>query len=147
MERNDPAMNPCKRIAVLVTGSRGWTDQGAIMSRLRTYAVNPRAANDGAPWCPPDSVLIQGGASGADALSTSAVHYGWMIETTRYFDWLGKRGGHVRNAMMLDKLKVYAKYGYRCSVEAFSLGTSGTEGMIQLAQKAGFAVHITRGTP
>jgi hypothetical protein len=136
-------MTACTRLAVLVTGSRGWTDTESIRERLRTYQTVT-----GGKFVPYGSVLIHGGASGADVIADDAARFqggGWLIERTSYFDWLDKRGGHVRNAMMLDKLKVYQKYGYICSVEAFSLGTPGTEGMIKIATKAGFAVHVTTG--
>jgi hypothetical protein len=133
----------CNRLAVLVTGSRGWTDLVALESRLDKY----RTVVDYGPRkvVPRGSVLLHGNAVGADAMAARCTYANWIIEATPYFDWLGKSGGHVRNAFMLDKLKLYQRYSYLCSVEAFSLGTPGTEGMIKIAEKAGFDVHVTRG--
>jgi len=130
----------CNRIALVVTGSRGWTDEDAVDRRLYALCGSSRHA-------PRGSVLIHGGADGADSIADSLVrlsYSGWLPEPTPYFDWLGPGGGPVRNRFLMEKLKAYRSATYRCFVEAFSLGTSGTEGAIVLAKAAGFAVHITR---
>ena len=126
----------CDRYALLVTGSRGWTDRNTIRERLLGHY----------PVTATSSVLLHGGADGVDTLAAALMaeffHY-WYVEETPYFGWLGKFGGHVRNRFLIQKLKCYRDAGYIARVEAFSLGTPGTENCIQQALGFGFEVHVT----
>lgn len=81
------------------------------------------------------SVLISGGASGADKLALAwALHHGREAEVFPA-DWgkYGKRAGPIRNQRMLDE-------GRPDLVLAFP-GGHGTEDMVEKAERAGVPVR------
>ena len=105
---------------VLVCGSRKWTDPEPIRKALQ--------------WLPEGSVIIHGGAAGADSLAglvaESLGHHVAVIKA----NWLrhGKSAGPKRNAAMalLRPERVYA----------FDLGGPGTADMCRKAEQAGIPV-------
>lgn len=111
-----------KRAAVLVTGSREWSDYRAIRDRMKLY--------------PAGTIVLHGAARGADSiaadLSREFGHNHWPLP---YFGDLGKAGGHARNKCLLNLLCTLEGSGFDCSVEAFPMGDSpGTRGCIQTAK-------------
>jgi hypothetical protein len=124
--------------AVLVTGSRKWTDAGAIEQVLRQYPVG-------------QTVIIHGDCpTGADNLADSiARRLGY--DTVRCpAPWERYRGaallnvmdaGPDRNKAMLRVLRCLRWCEYKCSVEAFTAPSSrGTRHMIRIAVAEGFRV-------
>lgn len=111
---------------VLVCGGRDYDDRDRLFQILDTaHAANPI------------SLLIHGGATGADALADE-----WqrsrMVRTRRYnADWIsGKKAGPIRNQLMLDDGKPHM-------VIAFP-GGKGTADMVKRAEKAGVPVVRVR---
>jgi hypothetical protein len=80
--------------------------------------------------------VVQGGATGADALGAEVADAMGLHVWTEHADWKrhGRAAGPIRNQAMLDRYKP-------CLVIAFSslshILTRGTADMVQRAQKAG----------
>ena len=112
---------------VLVCGSRQWTDYRVIERRLKAL--------------PPGTVIIEGGARGADkAARRIAEHIGLEVKSFPA-DWkkYGNAAGIIRNHQMLDE-------GKPDLVLAFPMPDSvGTQDMIRRAKKAGIPVEVVTG--
>jgi hypothetical protein len=110
---------------VLVCGSRSWRDADRIRFKLREL--------------PRGTVIIHGGARGADRIAAEVARALGIEERPYLPDWDGpdgKRAGMVRNVAMLD-----AKPD---KVLAFWDGSStGTAHTIDGARKRGIPVDIT----
>ena len=120
------------RVCILVTGSRNWTDQKAIFERLADPRYGTTTLNR------KHSVVLHGGARGADSIASRAADVlGFLVESTPYFEELGKQGGVLRNALLVDKLLCYGRHGYQMAVLAFVLsGSVGTVDCIRRVQRA-----------
>jgi hypothetical protein len=128
------------RTAILVTGSREWTDDVSIRFRLNLY--------------PRGSILLHGSARGADAIAAMATaELGLLNWPLPYFADLGKSGGHARNRALFAVLLTLQTHGFECFVEAFPLGESrGIRGMIALVERHNasdptrlIAMHVEEG--
>jgi hypothetical protein len=107
------------RTAVLVSGSRKLTTKRAIWNRLKRY--------------PAGTILIHGGAAGADTIAgLCAKHLGFLEHVFPYFGDLGKRGGRVRNECMFNALLNAQAHGYDAYFEAFPIDGPGTAHMISI---------------
>lgn len=109
---------------ILVCGGRNYTDGESVAWALSQFAG------------PHNVVLINGGASGADALGRLyAQRLGWEVLTFGA-DWHmhGKAAGPMRNQRMLD-------LGKPDVVLAFP-GGRGTADMVKKAKKAGIRVVV-----
>jgi hypothetical protein len=75
---------------VVITGSRDWTDAAAIEKRLEAE--------------PPDTVFIEGGARGADAVCRfwCSLHNRNHIRVDANWEYYGNSAGVIRNGWMLD---------------------------------------------
>jgi len=124
-------MTTPKRYAVIVTGSRHWTDYDAICQALWQY--------------PADTVIIHGDCSGADRL---ARRYAEEVARTHLpmpapFDTLGRRAGPLRNGWMLAVANILRLCGYTPVVEAFPLPSSkGTWDCVNQAKAVGVEVKV-----
>ena len=111
---------------VLVCGSRDWQDIHAIRMRLVTL--------------PPSSVIVHGGAVGADRIAAFlAEDFGFTVEEYKA-DWnrYGKPAGIIRNIEMLDTRPDL--------VVAFHRNNSrGTLHTITEARKRGILVEVHEG--
>lgn len=107
----------------LFCGSRGWTDRNQIRLDIE--------------WLPNGAVVVEGGAAGADRIAREeAVKRGLHVATVNaLWSRYGSSAGPRRNAAMLKLVT---------EVYAYNLGTSGTNHMVALAQKAGLTVHVRR---
>jgi len=117
--------------AVLVTGSRNYTNKEKIRDVLNKYFSN--------------TVLIVGGATGADTIAADiAERWEWnIIEMLAQWARDGKAAGPIRNQEMLKVLGALGKCGYKTVVEAFPHSDSrGTRHMISRAREAGVTVNI-----
>lgn len=76
---------------ILVTGSRTWTNDKAILDALISWTMDLGGR---------DFVVVQGGARGADKYAiNAAVHLGLQYETHKASDFLSPRD---RNRYMVD---------------------------------------------
>lgn len=110
---------------VLVCGSRDWHNLSAIERRIAQL--------------PDDTLVIEGGAWGADRMARFAAQQrGLFVAEVRCDDphWkrYGKRAGHMRNAAMLDLQPDI--------VIAFSNGSPGTNGTMTDARRRGIPVEV-----
>jgi hypothetical protein len=116
---------------VLVCGSRHWSDYEAIKAAI--IRANP-------------SLIIHGGATGADSLAGNAAQY--LRIPVRVFPaaWLtyGKSAGFRRNCEML-------RHGQPDLVLAFARGSlaqsKGTSHMVAIARRAGIPIQLTELNP
>lgn len=122
-----------KRTAVLVTGSRDWTDYDAIRNRLALY--------------PGGAILLHGDCGkpehydfmgevlawrGADKIAADIAQLGrFIVWPLPYFADLKKRGGPARNEAMWRVLLTLRDAGFDCYVEAFPMGGPGTRDMLR----------------
>ncbi len=113
--------------AVIVTGSRNWTDEEAIAKALEASK--------------PD-IVIHGNARGADSIAHKlSAGRREIIPMPAQWHRDGKRAGPFRNARMLAVLLALRECGYDVEVLAFPLPDSiGTPHMIGLAVDAGVSV-------
>lgn len=108
---------------VIVCGGRDYSDadrMAAVMDRYRTrFGI---------------SVLIEGGATGADSLAREWAHKSGILVATFPADWEahGPAAGPIRNAFMLES-------GEPDAVVAFP-GGRGTADMVAKAEAAGVKV-------
>lgn len=121
-----------RRIAILVTGSRDWTDREAIHDALGQIDSRSRLP----------LVMIHGDAPGADTIAREyAEHDGtWhVIAMPALWTLHGKSAGPRRNAEMVEALKLLRDCGYECHVLAFPMPDSrGTWDCVRKARAAGF---------
>ena len=106
---------------VLVTGGRDYDDRQRVNDTLDDLKVD---------------FLIEGGASGADALARSwaeirGVHFATVPALWSRF---GKTAGPIRNAVMVTLIKALQSTGVECIVIAFP-GGSGTSNCVSLAEE------------
>jgi len=107
---------------ILVCGSRDWDDKDAIKVAIQEECDKCKAP------APMHVYIINGGARGADTLSSEIADELGLMKEIFYADWkIGKQAGPIRNAQMLN-----AKPDV---VLAFWDGLSkGTKNMIKQAQ-------------
>lgn len=117
-------------VIAIVTGSRDWTDRGAIE---RAISALPRG-----------SVVFHGAARGADSIADAvAAEQGRCVQRFPA-DWTqGFIAGPIRNRRMRDEAKAYAaKTGMPVVCLAFPLPRSrGTLDMIALCVVEGWEVR------
>lgn len=120
---------------LLITGSRGWKDADKVLEVIREH--KERAEMRAEPF-----FLIHGHAkSGADAMADAAARRLGMIAGADLIrvpaDWkrYGKAAGPIRNQKMLDDHEPDVVAAFRATGKS-----SGTDDMIQRAQRAG--VHV-----
>jgi YspA, cpYpsA-related SLOG family len=112
-------------LTVLVTGSRDWKDGRTIVKRLLE--------------CPDGTTIIEGGASGADAIARhGATALGFKVMTVRANWSLGRSAGPVRNRQMLD-MKPDLVLAYRLHM------SRGTTDCIEEAIKRGIPYELVDG--
>lgn len=113
---------------VIVCGSRAWTDEDPIRTAIEAIV--------------PGTVVITGGASGADSIAHACAKAAGLPTRVWCADWAryGRAAGPRRNRLMLDDLLGFTER----SVRAFRLpGRSpGTDHMIRLARTAGVEVIV-----
>ena len=119
------------RQAIIVCGSRDWTDQGSIIAALRTF--------------PCHTVVIHGDCRGADRMAASvatSIGFDNVIAMPAQWDENGKAAGPIRNAAMLRVLLALRECGYWVEALAFALPSArGTRDMIRQAEHAGVKVQ------
>lgn len=103
-----------KPLVVLFCGSRNWTDRARIRRDLESL--------------PEGSVVIEGGARGADRIAREeAKALGFHVATvSALWDYHGKSAGYLRNEAMA---RLEPDYAY-----AYPLDGPGTRHMIRIAE-------------
>lgn len=111
---------------VLVCGGRNFSDELTVGSWLGGIHKNNG----------PITLLIEGGASGADFLARKFAHWQGIPVKTFPAEWskLGRPAGPIRNKRMLDE-------GKPDLVVAFD-GGKGTANMVKQAREAGVRVLL-----
>jgi hypothetical protein len=117
------------RMRVLICGSRSWRDTEAVKKRV--------------DMLPEGTVVIQGGATGADSF---ARHYATLrglfvaevAVSKPYWERYGKSAGHKRNHAMLD-LQPDLVIAFQRN------GSNGTQGTLDEACRRGIPVEVHRG--
>jgi hypothetical protein len=119
-----------RRVKVLVTGSRGWTDPGVVHERITRL--------------PDDTLVITGRARGVDSFArAAALDCGlWVLDVPvedEHWRRYGRAAGQLRNRVMLDLLTPDGGD----FVLAFHDGvSSGTAGTIDEARHRGLEVEV-----
>jgi hypothetical protein len=119
---------------LLVCGGRDYYNHQKVNEEI-PKALNWESTDDMETWLPPkDTVIISGGAKGADSLAIdwAVIHWCKFEEYKANWENDGKGAGPVRNQRMLDE-------GKPDKVLAFP-GGKGTADMIRRAKRAGIPV-------
>lgn len=126
-----------KTRAILVTGSRDFTDKALLEHALRDVCAGAS---------PRTSVLIHGDARGADAMAAEYASNNWGVRPVAMpAPWreLGRAAGSARNTQMISVLRALQFCGYECHVLAFPMPDSvGTWDCVRKARGAGFEVTV-----
>jgi len=120
-------------VRILVCGGRDFDDYPLVRQTL--YSLLPPSTEDMSTWLPPpDTVIIHGGARGADLLADQWAVTNWVTIEEYKADWNkhGKAAGPIRNKQMLEE-------GKPDLVVAFP-GGKGTAHMVRIAKEAGIKV-------
>ncbi len=135
------------RTALLVSGSRNWTNYRAIYARIEQYPAGTILIhgdcgrklldeNGQEKVFPSGPLAGQCILIGADWICAQlGSRYGLILHAYPYFRDLGKLGGPKRNECMLAALLNLQDFGFDCCFEAFPMGGPGTAGMIRLVEK------------
>lgn len=110
---------------ILICGSRDFSNRKLIEAVMRGF--------------PSDTVIIQGGSSGADALAKEIAKALHLVCVEYPADWNkhGKAAGPIRNTKMLKEGKPNTVYAF---YEDYG-NSSGTRDMVTKAEKAKICVY------
>lgn len=113
-------------MTVLVCGDRHWSDIALIRHALSTL--------------PDDTIIIQGGARGADEMAAIiAVEFGFELRTfAARWELYGRAAGPIRNQRMLDEGKPHLVMAFHHDLSK----SKGTADMVRRAKKAGIEVIV-----
>jgi hypothetical protein len=111
---------------VLICGSRNYKDRNQIRTILNQL--------------PSDCIIIQGGASGADAIAAHVATCQGKEVITFKADWKthGKAAGPIRNQQMLDEGKPDLVIAFHEDIES----SRGTKDMVRRSREAGLPVLL-----
>lgn len=118
------------KTCVLVTGGRDYQNREKVSETLD--AIDP-------------SFLVEGGATGADALARAWADARGIHCATIPALWtkFGRSAGPIRNAVMVSIVKAFEATGTEVTVVAFPGGT-GTSNCVTLASEQGLTVKRIR---
>jgi len=116
------------RLKILITGDRNWADAKPIRDFLKDL--------------PSSTIIIHGGAKGADSIAGRfASSFGMEVREYKA-DWsIGKAAGVIRNTEMLEGEQPDVVVYFHNNLE----GSKGTKNMVEQAEKAG--VKVMDGNP
>lgn len=119
----------CSNLRYLICGDRNWDDIERIAQFISTL--------------PPDSVIIEGEARGADSIAREcALEMG--LEVVKFpADWkkFGKGAGPIRNLQMITEGRPDVVVAFHNNLSA----SKGTKNMVETARKHGLNVLINPG--
>lgn len=116
--------------AVIICGSRDWTDPLAIGNVLMHLPHGTVVITGGAPGA--DRIAALGCRAYSDTLQSVVMHANWNLH--------GRAAGPIRNREMLDYLLTFDErhvYAFRSHP-----GSRGTNNMIEQARRAGVTVTV-----
>ena len=119
---------------ILICGGRDFNDYRLLSRTL--LSLFPPVTDDKDTWLPPnDTVIISGGARGADQLAIDWCIVNYVTADIYKADWkkYGKSAGPIRNFKMIT-------HGNPDIVIAFE-GGKGTAHMVKIARAAGVEVR------
>lgn len=113
---------------VMVCGDRNWTDRQTILNRLAKL--------------PKDTIIIEGGARGADILALSCAKELGLDVAHYPAKWrlYGKAAGPIRNELMLEEGNPDLVIAFHNDLPS----SKGTSNMVGLANRAGVSVVIVK---
>lgn len=113
-------------MVILICGDRNWTDREAINRLISTF--------------PQGTIIIQGGARGADTIAKdSATAHGLVCKTYKaQWEQFGYGAGPIRNKLMLTDGKPDMVFAFHNDIKR----SKGTKNMVNQAEKAGVPVVI-----
>lgn len=133
------------RFAVLVCGSRSWTERDPIRDRLRNYPQGTLLIHGD---CGERDVRSGRATCGADLLAAEIgrEEFGHVpIPMPAPWKHRGRSAGPLRNKCMIEVLCRFRWCGYRVAVEAFpSESSKGTWNTVTLAEGVGVRPTVTR---
>ena len=115
-------------MVIIISGDRNWTDREKIRQVLTELD-------------PATTLLVEGGARGADSLARQeARKLGFEVITVKA-DWYkyGKAAGAIRNQLMYDTYNPDGILAFHSNIEE----SKGTKHMISVAKKGGTPVRLT----
>jgi hypothetical protein len=117
---------------ILVCGGRTWGNYRLVLEALKLHVRGP------------DTVVIEGEASGADRLGAQAGRELGLEVLPYPADWTrhGRSAGMIRNREMLTHGKPTIALAFHADLNQ----SKGTRNMIELCQKAGIPVVLYTGT-
>lgn len=115
-------------LVLIVSGDRNWTDREKIRKVLTEF--NPQT-----------TLLVEGGARGADRLARQEGRKLGFKVITVDADWhkYGKAAGAVRNRVMYNTYKPHGILAFHSNISE----SKGTKDMIEVAEKGGTPVRLT----
>lgn len=119
------------RKRLLVTGSRTWPNQPAIVGAIMKQWVD---------WGRPPVTLVHGGAAGADLMAAEAIANTDVFKVEEHkalWDVYGKAAGPIRNAQMVS-------LGADAVLAFIHNNSKGATGCLELAEKAGIPITVYR---
>lgn len=122
-------------VAILVTGSRDWTDEQKVREVLERFKRR-------------DVTLVHGAYRGLDKIAERVARSLGFKTEPHPADWTThkKRAGPIRNSAMVIRMRELRALRYECHVFAFPLSdSSGTWDCVNKAKRAGFEVEVIRG--
>ncbi len=125
---------------ILICGSRDYSDY--IKIRDAVLSLFPASTEDiSTGLLPKDTVIIAGGAKGADSLAADVAAVYWTGYKEYKADWnrYGKAAGSIRNKQMLEEGKPDLVLAFPSNPYKISPGTAN---MIAQARKAGIEVRV-----
>lgn len=124
---------------LLVCGSRDFENQQVVWNSISTIITSGAISNG--EYDLKDWTIIEGGASGADALAAKYGGYMDVNVETYPADWNahGKAAGPIRNQQMLDEGKPDKVLAF---INKPLVESRGTKHMVEIAEKAGLPVII-----
>jgi len=116
---------------LVVAGSRGFDDYGLLKETLDSLDL------------PPDTIIISGGAPGADRLGARYGYARGFMVVEMPAAW--RADGHYNPRAGLERNKEMAQYGD--ALVAFNMGTPGTSHMVRTMRRLGKPVHEVKVGP
>lgn len=115
---------------VLICGSRTWKDRAAVERVI--FALDR------------DTIVVHGGAQGADALADEAALLWGLTRRVYPADWNrhGREAGPIRNQQMLDLEDIVRVIAFRMPGES-----RDTDDMVRRARAAGIPVEVIEESP
>lgn len=120
------------RSAVLACGDRNWIDQLEVLERFEKL--------------PRGTLIIEGGATGADATAKRMAHYLKLdlIEAPANWWKLGRKAGPIRNILMLDILQIVCNKPKVIAFHSNLKKSKGTLHTVTEARRRGIPVEVIK---